>query len=92
MENDPFGLVDSFLKLTLWMPYFEKMKCCTIFVKGSKQVKPFKTVGLQLSAMQYNSITFGTTKQTLYCFSLLYFESSKIKNSANTVLQAQSDT
>ena len=78
MENDPFGLVDSFLKLTLWMPYFEKMKCCTIFVKGSKQVKPFKTLGLQLSATQYNGITFGTTKQTFYCFSLLYFELSKI--------------
>ena len=50
MENDPFGLVDSFLKLTLWMPYFEKMKCYTIFVKGSKRVKPFKIEGLQLNA------------------------------------------
>ena len=86
MENDPFGLVDSFLKLTLWMPYFEKMKCCTIFVKGSKQVKPFKIAGLHLSASRYNGITFGTTKQTFYCFSLLYLETSKIKKSINTVL------
>ena len=46
MENDPFGLVDAFLKLTLLMPYFEKMKCYTIFVKRSKQVKAFKIEGL----------------------------------------------
>ena len=86
MENDPFGLVDAFLKLTLLMPYFEKMKCCTIFVKGCKRVNPFKTSGLQLSAFQYKSTTIGTTKQTFYCFFLRYFAPSKFIKSINTVL------
>jgi len=46
----------------------------------------FKNKAFHLSATWNESTTFGTTKQTLYCFFLLQFASSKINKSINTVL------